>query len=341
MSRTALGGRAEVELAALGGRDGGCPGAADPNDATRPREGRLKPNPTRALQTATQRGLWNTARRAGDRGSMTDWLPRALAVAVLVAITTTGTSAHAKSGPLRTHQFLLLPVLAVLPPLTPPGPYPEAESAVANCDAGRLTALIRIQAPIPTTGGRLPATICAALRERTSSSRLLVAPLAGSRQIGTPAGLSGRDVRAAKPFFSRGVGYAVDLTLTSSGLRRQCPGRCAVRSEHASRRGRDRRRWPRLLRAGVPGTLVLGHCRDHWRFHPKPGKGARGRSFVPRADANHGDSRFHRSRVRCGLCRLWLGLWRGAQLSRSVFVWWAFHSPALISQAPSVFWLYT
>jgi hypothetical protein len=148
------------------------------------------------------------------------WLPRALCVAVLVAVTIAGTPADAKSGPRRTHQLLFLPVLAELPPLSTPGPYLEAGSAVANCDPVRLLGLIRMEAPIPTTGGRLPPTICAVLHQRSLSSRLLVAPLAGSQQFGTPAGLSGSDVRAVKATFAQGQGYAVELTLTSSGLSR-------------------------------------------------------------------------------------------------------------------------
>jgi preprotein translocase subunit SecD len=121
----------------------------------------------------------------------------------------------------RSHQFRMVAVLANLPPLASVTRVPTATSglrqAVTSCDVAQLTAAIASGAAIPTSGGPPVDTECSVLPLRDSEARLLVAPVAPNPAVGAPAGLSGRDVRAATAMFSPGIGNAVALTLTATG----------------------------------------------------------------------------------------------------------------------------
>jgi preprotein translocase subunit SecD len=151
---------------------------------------------------------------------------RALAAATVVAFSFVGgfqpLSSAAASRPAR-HSFRLLPVLATVPLLPKANGASASDSALTQavkaCDLARVTAAVASGAAIPTTVIReVGPSQCMVLPERDGQlSRLLLAPLAADAALGTPAGLSGRDVRAARSVFQNGAGNAVDFTLTTAG----------------------------------------------------------------------------------------------------------------------------
>jgi len=89
---------------------------------------------------------------------------------------------------------------------------------VKSCALAQVTAAVASGAAIPTTAaaGAKP-NDCLVLPVRNGETRLLLAPLAMDIALGTPAGLSGRDVLSAQSSFSEGTGNAIDLTLTTTG----------------------------------------------------------------------------------------------------------------------------
>ena len=119
------------------------------------------------------------------------------------------------------HHFRVLAVVASVPPLASVSRASISGSlahAVKSCDLASVTAGIASGAAIPTTASGVKPTECAVLLLRNSEARLFLAPLGANSVLGTPAGLSGRDLQSAGSSFGQGVGNTVDLTLTATGL---------------------------------------------------------------------------------------------------------------------------
>ena len=127
----------------------------------------------------------------------------------------------AAAGRAKGHQFRVLSVVASVPPLASVSRASISGAlghAVKSCDLASVAAGIASGAAIPTTASRGKPSECAVFPLRNSEARLLLAPLGATSVLGTPAGLSGRDVQSAGSSFSQGVGNTVDLTLTATGV---------------------------------------------------------------------------------------------------------------------------
>lgn len=141
---------------------------------------------------------------------------------VVLAGTAQAASVH-RTGSAK-HLFVMVPVLARFgqrgSPTRPAGTDAAAVQAVTSC-AVALDPYIYGAIGLPGTPWP-PAhdSDCQVLPVRNLTVQLLLAPLTGSTTLGTPAGISARDVRSAKSRFERGHGYTVDLTMTPSGLAR-------------------------------------------------------------------------------------------------------------------------
>ena len=120
------------------------------------------------------------------------------------------------------HRFRFLAVLATIPALSSvnrtSGSRGALAQAVKSCAVAQVTAAVASGAAIPTTAatGAKP-NDCLVLPVRNSETRLLLAPLTADTALGTPAGLSGRDVLRAQSAFSEGTGNTIDFTLTKTG----------------------------------------------------------------------------------------------------------------------------
>jgi preprotein translocase subunit SecD len=129
----------------------------------------------------------------------------------------------------QTAQLRFRPVLANVPAAAATKGTPQqqaaAKTAVAGCDATTLTSLASAGVSIPTTS---PAEdfsdqskgACVVLREANSKSRLLLGPVTRKAGLGIPGGLTGNDVSDARSTFAQGQGYAVEMSLKSSGLKK-------------------------------------------------------------------------------------------------------------------------
>lgn len=127
----------------------------------------------------------------------------------------------AAAGRSKGHQFRVLSVVASVPPLASVSRASISGAlghAVKSCDLASVTAATATGAAIPTTASGGKPSECAVLPLRNSEARLLLAPLGATSALGTPAGLSGRDVQSAGSSFSQGVGNTVDLKLTATGV---------------------------------------------------------------------------------------------------------------------------
>ena len=127
----------------------------------------------------------------------------------------------AAAGRAKGHQFRVLSVVASVPPLASVSRASISGAlghAVKSCDLASVAAGIASGAAIPTTASGGKPSECAVFPLRNSEARLLLAPLVPTSVLGSPAGLSGRDVQSVGSSFSQGVGNTVDLTLTATGL---------------------------------------------------------------------------------------------------------------------------
>ena len=127
----------------------------------------------------------------------------------------------AAAGQSKGHQFRVLSVVASVPPLAAVSRASISGAlghVVKSCDLASVTAAIASGAAIPTTTRGGKPSECVVLPLRNSEARLLLAPLVPTSVLGSPAGLSGRDVQSAGSSFSQDVGNTVDLTLTATGL---------------------------------------------------------------------------------------------------------------------------
>jgi preprotein translocase subunit SecD len=133
----------------------------------------------------------------------------------------------------QTAQLRFRPVLATIPPspargttaTTSPAQRQSVTAAIANCDAATLSPLVSSGAPVPTTSladnsSDAARSHCVVLPVRQSRTRLLLGPVTPTASLGLPAGLTGTDVSSADSSFAQGVGYAVNMTLKSGGLRK-------------------------------------------------------------------------------------------------------------------------
>jgi preprotein translocase subunit SecD len=132
----------------------------------------------------------------------------------------------------QTAQLRFRPVLATVPAtaaLAPRGTTSTttaatrqtAERAVAACDATQISTLVSAGAEVPTTPLANDARgACVVLPVRNSKTRLLLGPVTAKPGLGVPAGLTGGDVASASSSFAQGQGYAVNMTLKSSGLKK-------------------------------------------------------------------------------------------------------------------------
>ncbi len=94
-----------------------------------------------------------------------------------------------------------------------------AAAAVASCDATALTSLSTAGVSIPTTTlANDNRNSCVVLKDATTKQRLLLAPVTRKASLGVPGGLTGNDVSDARSTFAQGQGYAVEMSLKSSGL---------------------------------------------------------------------------------------------------------------------------
>ncbi len=138
----------------------------------------------------------------------------------------------------RTAQLRFRPVLADVPPepasastskakgaasttttTTPPATEKAIQQAIATCDASTIQSLLNSGVNLPTTQLQNDdASNCVILPIRNSKDRLLLAPVTAKASLGVPPGLSGSDVSSATSTFAAGQGYAVEMTLKSSGL---------------------------------------------------------------------------------------------------------------------------
>jgi hypothetical protein len=139
---------------------------------------------------------------------------------VVLAGTTPMASAN-RTGSAK-HIFMMVPVLARLgPPASPTRPAGTDAAAVQAVTACAVAQDPEISGAVGVPGTPWPpvhATDCQVLPVRNVTIRLLLAPLTESTTLGTPVGISARDVRNAKSAFAQGQGYTVDLTMTPSGL---------------------------------------------------------------------------------------------------------------------------
>jgi preprotein translocase subunit SecD len=124
--------------------------------------------------------------------------------------------------PSARHRFRFLAVLAIIPPLSSvnraSGSGAAVTQAVKSCGLAQVTAAAANGVAIPTTAAAGAAsTNCQVLPIRNGETRLLLAPLTADVALGTPAGLSGRDVRTARASVDAGIGNTIDLTLTQTG----------------------------------------------------------------------------------------------------------------------------
>lgn len=136
-------------------------------------------------------------------------------------VTPSGSPATAHRSGGAKHLFVVVPVLAQLGTPASPAPAPGADAAavrdVTSCAAAQDPA-IQGAVDVPTTPWPpVHATDCQVLRLRNQTLRALLAPIAGNATLGTPAGVTARDVLDAKSVFAGGQGYTVQLALTASG----------------------------------------------------------------------------------------------------------------------------
>jgi preprotein translocase subunit SecD len=132
----------------------------------------------------------------------------------------------------QTAQLRFRPVLATVPSAavtprigttttTTPANRQAVISAIARCDATQLSSLVTAGAEIPTTPlAEDTKDACVVLPVRRSKQRLLLAPVTPTPGLGVPAGLTGNDVASANSSFAQGTGYAVNMTLKGSGLKK-------------------------------------------------------------------------------------------------------------------------
>lgn len=151
-------------------------------------------------------------------------MQRRVGAAIVITVLLVGTQSLASAAASQTapHRFRLLAVLASVPELssvTRSAPSTKAlTEAVKSCDIAQVNAAVAGGAAVPTTaaGAKTP-NQCAVLPVRNDERRLLVGPLSGNAALGVPAGLSGRDVRSARPTGDSGNGNGVALTVTAAG----------------------------------------------------------------------------------------------------------------------------
>ena len=123
----------------------------------------------------------------------------------------------------QTAQLFFRPVLANVPAGVGTKGTPQqqaaAVAAVAGCDASALTSLSSAGISIPTTSlANDNRNSCVVLKDAHSNQRLLLAPVTRKASLGVPGGLTGTDVSDARSTFAQGAGYAVEMSLKSSGL---------------------------------------------------------------------------------------------------------------------------
>ena len=144
-------------------------------------------------------------------------LTAVIAGTLLIGVPSVPSAAPGRSG----HHFRVVAVLATLPALAsvtrPPNPTNALRQAVKACDQARLSTAVANGETIPTSAGAGSQSDCSVLPLRNSEARLLLAPLAANPALGTPAGLSGRDLRVATARSLPGSRNTVELTLTPAG----------------------------------------------------------------------------------------------------------------------------